>query len=65
MSETMKKVEAYKQILLQELLLEITSEQKEFFHKVFPNGVSSKDMDGAYGLIERTIKKNQSNSTKI
>lgn len=59
MSETMKKVEEYKQTLLQELLSEITTEQRDFFHKIFPDGVCSDKMEIAYGLIERTIAKNQ------
>jgi hypothetical protein len=59
MSETMKKVEAYKKKLLQELLSEITEEQRDFFNKIFPDGVSSDKMESAYSLIERTITKNK------
>lgn len=59
MSETMKKVEAYKKKLLQELLSEITEEQRDFFNKVFPDGVSSDKMESAYSLIERTVVKNK------
>ena len=55
----MKKVEAYKQKLLQELLSEITEKQKDFFNTIFPNGVSSDKMESAYSLIERTIVKNK------
>lgn len=59
MSETMKKVEAYKHVLLQELLNQITDEQRDFFYKLYPTGVSEVNMETAYGLIERTIKKNK------
>lgn len=59
MSEAMKTVEAFKQSLLEEMLMKITPEQREFFHRIFPSGVPSKDMESAYGLIERTIKKNK------
>lgn len=55
----MKKVEAYKKKLLQELLSEITEEQRDFFNKIFPDGVSSDKMESAYSLIERTITKNK------
>lgn len=59
MSETMKKVESYKQQLLQELLKEITQEQRDFFYRLYLNGVSEQNMETAYGLIERTIKRNK------
>lgn len=59
MSETMRKVEAYKQQLLTELLTQITEEQRQFFHRLYPTGVSEVNMETAYGLIERTIEKNK------
>ncbi len=63
MSKTMKKVEEYKTKLLLELLDKITPEQKNFFFKLFPNGVPSDKIETAYGLIERTIDKNEKTSS--
>jgi hypothetical protein len=65
MSEAMKTVEAFKQSLLEDMLKKITTEQREFFHRLFPDGVSSDKMESAYGLIERTIKKNKNDFTDV
>lgn len=58
MTKAEQKVEEFKQNMLKERLSQITDEQRQFFHRVFPKGVSSKQLMTAIDLCDRTIKKN-------
>lgn len=58
MSSVEKEVEDFKRKLLSERLEKITVPQREFFDRIFPNGVPSGKLINAIELCDRTIIKN-------
>jgi hypothetical protein len=59
-------VEDFKRRMLAELLEKCTPEQCEMFHKrLYPEGVAAKDLETAYYLAERTIRKNEKRSAEV
>lgn len=54
-----KQLEAIKRSLLMERLDQLSQKQRDFFSKLYPKGVSEKDLVSAIDLCDRTIKKNE------
>lgn len=59
MTKAEKLVEKFKRNLLQCRLDECTISQRDFFHRIFPNGVPEEKLTSAIDLCDRTIKKNK------
>jgi hypothetical protein len=50
--------EKFQRDALTQLLQQCTSDQQEFFARIYPKGVPPDKIEAAYGLVERTIRKN-------
>ena len=59
-----KEIEEFKASLLDKYLAMCDEKQQAFFRKIFPNGPSSDDYDGAMDLIGRTLAKNEKRKLK-
>ncbi len=65
MNNTMDKaVTNMKRQMIRDILDQCTKDQQEFFDRIWPNGVPDEDLEGAYSLCERTIKKNEQEKEK-
>jgi len=51
-------VEKFKRQALTDILAKLTTGQVDFFNRLFPAGVTDKDLNSAYDLCERTLNKN-------
>lgn len=58
MTKSEQEVENFKRNMLKERLDQITEEQRQLFHRLFPKVTSAKLMT-AIDLCDRAIKKNQ------
>lgn len=60
MSQKVKReVEEFKRKLLSERHEHLSEKQLALFNRIWPEGVPSKDLEGAIDLCDRTIKKNE------
>ena len=58
-SRALENIENLKRAEMERMLSLCTEEQQEFFRtKIFPNGPTAEQFDGAILLIERTLVKN-------
>ena len=55
-----EKVEQFKRGLLNEVLIQCSVDEQAFFHRIFPEDVPEKDLEGAIRLCERTLKSKRS-----
>lgn len=51
--------EEFQRSYIDGLLAQLTDDQRNFFHRLYPNGILKKDLHNAAGLCERTIIKNK------
>lgn len=54
-------IEQFKRDALINRLAKCTSAERDFFAKIYPNGVPSKDLESAIALCDRTITHNMRN----
>ena len=59
------KTEVFKREQLAIILTECSEAQQTLFRRIFPNGVPTDKLDSAYDLVERTIKKNIANPSRL
>jgi hypothetical protein len=57
-------LEAARNKVLQDLLLQCSTDEQLRFAKIFPNGVKESDIKGAVRLIARTIQHNKKQTTQ-
>jgi hypothetical protein len=55
-----KLVLEFKKTKLEEILAQLTEEQRSKFYRIYPGVIPEKSLSSAYDLCERTIRKNQS-----
>lgn len=53
-----EEVEKFKRLRIEEDLSECTSQQREFFGSIYPDGVPRADLDKAWALVKRTLDRN-------
>lgn len=63
--ETTKLIDLFHRVILEGLLEKCSEPQVELFNRIFPTGVSTKDLPKAIDLCERTVRKNEVGKTPI
>lgn len=59
MSKALQKIEEFKHTLLQDMLKQCTTNEKAFFNRIFPDGISKDKVEQAILLVERTLDKHK------
>jgi len=59
MKTVSEEVEGFTRLRIEEDLSKCTSQQREFFGDIYPDGIPRSDLDKAWALVKRTLAENE------